>query len=59
MKKLIIGLTLAISLMVGITGSAAAARPDNAACGAVAGQVGSSTVFASPAFAGECESHTP
>lgn len=61
MKKLIISVVFAMSLMVGVTGVAAATQPDNAACGAVASQVGSSTVFASPAFSGDpvCDSHTP
>lgn len=58
MKKLIIGAVVAMSLMVGITGSAAATQPDNAACTALAAsEANTGTVFGSPAFADACHSH--
>ncbi len=56
MKRIMIGLVLAISLTVGIAGSVAA-KPDNHACQAVSGIPASTTVFGSPAFAGGCEDH--
>ena len=59
MKKLIFSAVVAMSLMVGITGSANAVHPDNAACTALAASEAlTGTVFNTPAFSPDaCEAH--
>lgn len=54
MKKMIIGLALAISLMAGVAGSAAARGPDDHACGAASATPGITAL----AGLGGCEDHT-
>ena len=56
MKRLLISLALAISITVGIAGSAAAALPDNHACDATSGTPGLAAIVA---HAGGCEAHAP
>ena len=58
MKRLIIGFVLALSLMLGAAGSAFAGPADSAACSAISGTAGASTVILTPAFDGGCEDHS-
>lgn len=55
MKKLILSLIVAISLAVGVAGSAAATVPDNQACGATSGTPG--LVHVAAAGGGTCGAH--